>query len=125
MYLNAIRFPDMLSSNKAAIVTDKAATQQNLKLLLLSNKYTLFGDPYFGSNIRRLLFEYNNVILQDLVIDDIYSAINTYMPQIRVLRQNIVVTSDGNSVSVTIRAQNLLDYSFDEYTINLLNVEEV
>ena len=125
MYLNAIRFPDMLSSNKAAIVTDKAATQQNLKLLLLTNKYTLFGDPYFGSNIRRLLFEYNNVILQDLVIDDIYSAINTYMPQIRVLRQNIVVTSDGNSVSVTIRAQNLLDYSFDEYTINLLNVEEV
>ena len=123
--MNAIRFPDMLSSNKAAIVTDRAATQQNLKLLLLSNKYTLFGDPYFGSNIRRLLFEYNNVILQDLVIDDIYSAINTYMPQIRVLRQNIVVTSDGNSVSVTIRAQNLLDYSFDEYTINLLNVEEV
>ena len=125
MYLNAIRFPDMLSSNKAAIVTDKAATQQNLKLLLLSNKYTLFGDHYFGSNVRSLLFEYNNVILQDLVIDDIYSAINTYMPQIRVLRQNIVVTSDGNSVSVTIRAQNLLDYSFDEYTINLLNVEEV
>lgn len=123
--MNAIRFPDMLSSNKAAIVSDKAATYQNLKLLLLSNKYTLFGDPYFGSNIRRLLFEYNNVILQDLVIDDIYSAINTYMPQIRVLRQNIVVTSDGNSVSVTIRAQNLLDYSFDEYTINLLNVEEV
>ena len=123
--MNAIRFPDMLSSNKAAIVSDKAATYQNLKLLLLSNKYTLFGDPYFGSNIRRLLFEYNNVILQDLVIDDIYSAINAYMPQIRVLRQNIVVTSDGNSVSVTIRAQNLLDYSFDEYTINLLNVEEV
>ena len=123
--MNAIRFPDMLSSNKAAIVTERAATQQILKLLLLSNKYTLFGDPYFGSNIRRLLFEYNNVILQDLVIDDIYSAINTYMPQIRVLRQNIVVTSDGNSVSVTIRAQNLLDYSFDEYTINLLNVEEV
>lgn len=123
--MNAIRFPNIFNSNKAAIVRDREATYQNLKTLLLSSKLTLFGDPYFGSNLRRLLYENNNVILQDLVIDDIFTVINTYMPQVRVLRDNIRVTSDGNRVIVNIYAQNLLDYSFDEYSVQLLNVEEI
>lgn len=123
--MNAIRFPNIFNSNKAAIVRDKEATYQNLRTLLLSSKLTLFGDPYFGSNLRKLLYENNNVILQDLVIDDIFTVINTYMPQVRVLRDNIRVTSDGNRVIVNIYAQNLLDYSFDEYSVQLLNVEEI
>ena len=123
--MNAVRFPKMFNSNKTAIVKDKEATEQNLKSLLASFKKTLLGDPYFGSNLQKLLFEHNNVILQDLVVDDVYSVINTYMPQIRVVRNNITVTSDGNSVIVNIRAQNLLDYTFSEYSLNLLTVEEL
>lgn len=123
--MNAVRFPDMLSSNKTAIVKDKDATRQNLEMLLQSEKLTLLGDPYFGTNLSKLFFEYNNVVLQDIIIDDIYSAINTYMPQVRVLRENINLTSVGNTVNVHIVAQNLLDYSFDEYDIRLLTVEEL
>lgn len=123
--MNAVRFPKMFNSNKTAIVRDKEATEQNLKSLLASFKKTLLGDPYFGSNLQKLLFEHNNIVLQDLVIDDIFSAINAFMPQIRVIRDNITVTSNGNSVIVNIRAQNLLDYTFSEYTLNLLTVEEL
>lgn len=123
--MNAVRFPDMLSSNKTAIVNDKDATRQNLELLLQSEKLTLLGDPYFGTNLSKLFFEYNNVVLQDIIIDDIFSAINTYLPQVRVLRDNIRLTSVGNTVRVHIVAQNLLDYSFDEYDIRLLTVEEL
>ena len=123
--MNAVRFPDMLSSNKTAIVKDKDATRQNLEMLLQSEKLTLLGDPYFGTNLSKFFFEYNNVVLQDIIIDDIYSAINTYMPQVRVLRDNINLISVGNTVSVHIVAQNLLDYSFDEYDIRLLTVEEL
>lgn len=122
--MNAISFPDMIKSNKTAIKRDKAASEQNARLLIASDKLTLFGDPYFGSNIKKLLFDSNNVILQDIIIDDIYSAISTYMPQIRLLRENISVQSDRNTVTVRIRAQNLLDYTFEEYTLNLLTVEE-
>ena len=123
--MNAIRFPDMINLNKTSIVDDKEATEQNLRLLLLSYKNTMLGDPYFGSNLQRLLYENNNLILQSLVVDDIYSAITTYMPQIKVNRNNISISSDGNNVSVKIVAQNMLDYSFGEYNINLLNVEEM
>lgn len=123
--MNAVRFPKMFNSNKTAIVKDKEATEQNLKALLASFKKTLLGDPYFGSNLQKLLFEHNNIILQDLVADDIYSTITAYMPQIRVIRNNITVESTGSTVNVHIRAQNLLDYTFNEYTLNLLTVEEL
>ena len=123
--MNAVKFPNMLNSNKTVLVYDKEATRQNLETLILSTKLTLLGDPYFGTNLSRMFFEHNNVILQDIIIDDIFSAINTFMPQIRVLRNNINITSDGNKMIITIVAQNMLDYSFDEYTINLLNVEEL
>lgn len=123
--MNAIKFPDMIVSNRTMVVTDKDATYQNLKTLLQSEKYTLLGDPYFGSNIMALMFNNNNAVLRDIVVDDIYTVISTYMPQIRVLRENITVTSNRNSVNVKIFAQNLLDYSFDEYQINLLKTEEI
>lgn len=123
--MNAVRFPKMFNSNKTAIVKDKEATEQNLKALLASFKKTLLGDPYFGSNLQKLLFEHNNIILQDLVADDIYSTITAYMPQIRVVRNNITVESTGSTVNLHIRAQNLLDYTFNEYTLNLLTVEEL
>lgn len=123
--MNAISFPNMLSANRTQIVFDKDATQQNLKYLLLSTKKEMLGDPYFGVNLKKLIFEKNNVILRDLVVDDIYTNIGTFMPQIRVERKNITVESNGSLVTVYIKAQNLLDYSFDEYSINLLNVEEL
>lgn len=123
--MNAIKFPDMLNNNKASIVEGIEATAQNLKYLLLSNKLTLLGDPYFGANLQKLLYENNNVVLRDLVVDEIYTAISTFMPQIRVLRKNINVDSDGNKIIVNIRAQNLLDFSFAEYSVVLTNVEEL
>lgn len=123
--MNAVRFPDMISSNKTAIIKDLDATKQNLELLLTSYKKTMLGDPYFGTNLRKLFFESNNAILRDLVVDDIYTAINNFMPQIRVIRKNIEITSDRNSVYVRIKAQNVLDFSFDEYNIKLLEVEEI
>ena len=115
----------MIQSNKAVIVKDLDATRQNLIYLLQSYKKTMLGDPYFGTNIRKLIYESNNAILRDLIIDDIYTAINNFMPQIRVTRKDITVTSDRNKVMVHIVAQNLLDFSFAEYNIKLLEVEEI
>lgn len=123
--MNTIKFPDMLNNNKANIVDGIEATAQNLKYLLLSNKLTLLGDPYFGANLQKLLYENNNVVLRDLVVDEIYTTISTFMPQIRVLRKNINVDSDGNKITVDIKAQNLLDFSFAEYSVVLTNVEEL
>lgn len=121
----SIAFPDMVSNTTTKLVNDHEATLSNLKLLLLSDKYSLLGDPYFGTNIKRLTFEQNNQVLRDLVIDDIYTAIATFMPQIMIDRKNITVTSDLTNVYVNIKATNLLDFTVDTYNINLTQFEEI
>lgn len=126
MSVNAIKFPEMISSTgQANLIFNREATYQNLKYLLLSTKKTLLGDPYYGTRLRDMIFEKNNPILRDLVVDDIYTNIRTYMPQIRIDRKNIEVTSNGKIVQVTIVAQNVIDFKFDDYTIKLLDVEEI
>ena len=123
--MNAVSFPDMISNNSTNIITDEDATLQNLKYLILSSKNTLFGEPYFGTNLKKLIFDRNNTILRDIVIDDIFTAITMFMPQIKVERRNISVESEGSRLYINIRAQNRLDYTFTDYSINMINIEEL
>lgn len=123
--MNAVKFPDMISLNRTNLVVDKKATEQNLICLFKSQKKTMFGDPYFGTNLQRLFYENNNDILRDLVVDDLYTAIENFMPQIKVLRKDITVKSVGNELRVDIKAQNVLDFSFTNYSIQLLTAEEM
>lgn len=48
-----------------------------------------------------------------------------FMPQIKVERRNISVESEGSRLYINIRAQNRLDYTFTDYSINMINIEEL
>jgi phage baseplate assembly protein W len=117
----SLAFPEMFAKDgtRTMLLENHEATFSNLRLVLLSTKNSLLGDPDFGSLLKRKLFEQNTPILQDLVIDDIYTTILTFMPQISLKRSDIKVTSDGVDLFVTIQCTNLIDYELDTYTINL------
>lgn len=119
----SISFPDMVSGVNTNLVKDKEATSQNLKLLLLSDRGSLFGDPYFGTLWRKLIFEQNNEILRDIIIDDILTSIQTFMPQLLTKREDITITSDRYCIYINIKALNLLDYQTDMYSIKLMEDE--
>ena len=121
--MQSISFPKMFTNTTTRLLSDHEATVSNLRLLLLSEKNSLFGDPYFGTNIRKLIFEPNNVVLQDIVIDEIYTAVLQFMPQVLVKRTDITIVQQGSDLFVTIRALNLLDYTTDLYNINLISYE--
>lgn len=121
----SIAFPKMVSSTTCQLYEGHKATASNLKLMLLSDKYALLGDPYFGTNLKKLMFELNNQVLIDLVVDDIYLAIKTFMPQLIVERDNIEVTSDKAKVYINIKGTNLLDYQTDMYNISLTQDEVI
>ena len=123
--MQSLAFPNMFGNTTTKVFTDHQATASNLKLTLMSEKTSLFGDPYFGTNIKKMLYEQNNYVLQDLVIDDIYTAILQFMPQLVVQRKDIQLVSQGEDVYITIKALNLIDYTVDTYNINLLNYEVV
>ena len=107
------------SINHVGIVEGADATIQNLKLLLLSNKLTLFGDPYFGTNLQNLLFNKNNKILKDIILDEIYTAIIDFMPQLTLNRNEIDLKIDKEKISLVINSKNNLNYITDLYNINL------
>lgn len=110
---------DIFSSASTNLLKDHEATKSNLYLLLHTWKNSLFGDPYFGTNLKKFIYEQNNTILRDLVIDDIYTSIITFMPQLYIERKNINVTSDGTSIYIEISCTNKIDNQNDLFSITL------
>lgn len=55
--MKSLAFPNILTSSKVNIISDKEATYSNLYLLLNSNKGSLFGDPYYGTDLIKYIFE--------------------------------------------------------------------
>lgn len=121
--MKSINFPKMFNSVNTKTIKDLEATKQNLRLLLLSWKTSLFGDPYYGTNIKRILFEQNNKVTEDRIIDDIYTAITDFMPQILLRREDITVKRDKDVVYITIRCANDINHMIDTYELRLMSEE--
>lgn len=119
----SIAFPEMFNGGGTKLVKDRDATMSNLRLLLASWKKSLFGDPYFGTNIKNFIYEQNNIILRDLIIDDIYVSIQQFMPQIYIERKDIEIINDGVDIYVNINCINKLDKEVNMYQINLTSDE--
>lgn len=115
----SFNFPSMLSSVSSNLVEDKEAIRLNIRLVLSVVRRTLFGDPYFGTNLLKTLFEQQGATIVDLVIDEIYTTLVTFIPQVIVNRKDITLTSNGTDMFVTMRLIYRLDNTSDMYTIRL------
>lgn len=119
--MKSIAFPNMFTRSSTNYVIDKEATAQNLKSLILSEKGELFGDPFYGVGLKQYLFDQNDIIVRDLLLDDIYLAIASFMPQLRITRNDIKLrTGDKGEIIIDISAINQLDFTTDLYSIVLL-----
>lgn len=117
--MKSIKFPNFLGENSTKTVDDFEATKQNLFLLLHSEKGELFGDPFFGIRLKRYLFDQNDAILKDILIDEIYTAIITFMPQIQINRKDIQIVQDKNKVSCVFSAINKSNFKTNLYNLVL------
>lgn len=99
-----IKFPNItnIMSGKNVFVSGTESINICLGLLLRTSKGELLGDPQFGCNLMRYMHEPNDLVLQDLVREDILSAISLYEKRISVMSSGIEVTSDDNTVYVSI-----------------------
>lgn len=117
-------FPNMLSSTQANLLSDKEAVKSNLKLLLNAERLSLFGDPYFGSQLKRALFEQSSSLVVDLMVDEIYTTIITFIPQVFLTRNDITITTDGVNLFAHISYIYVPDNTSDLYSINLTTYEK-
>ena len=118
-------FPNMLSYNNSNLVSDKEAIKSNLILLLNVEKRTLFGDPAFGGTLKKVLFEQSNSVISDLLVDEIFTLIATYMPQIYIERRNIVLYTNNRGLFANIAITYVMDNTSDLLTIQLVDSEDV
>jgi phage baseplate assembly protein W len=122
--MKSLAFPNMFSSKHVQTVSDRDATMQNMKLFLSSEKGSFKFDPFFGIRLKRYMFEQNNSVLRDILVDEIYEQLEIFMPQLIVKRSDIQVTSDRNKIYCTIKARNQLDFQLNTYNLVLMGEEE-
>lgn len=142
--MNCIGFPKMFKGNSTVIKTDKAntvltvldntvtksttianeATRECVYLLINSECRDLFGDPEFGIHLKRYLYDQNNVILKDVLIDDIYTQITTFCPQVFLERSNIDIKQQKTKLYATITYKNRTDFTTDTLNLMLMNIGE-
>ena len=122
--MKSIAFPSMFNSNSTKIKKDLDATKQNTLLLLHSEKGELFGDPYFGIRLKRYLFEQNNFILKDVLIDEIYTQLALFLPQLKVNRKDIKITQERGVLYCKFKGINQLDFTTDMYSLVLYEDEK-
>lgn len=121
--MRSISFPDMFTKTQTKLSQDYYATLQNLKMLLWTEKGEMFGDPYFGTGLKKYMADPNDIILRDILIDDIYTAIAMFMPQLYLTRNDITITSTKATITAKIKAMNRVDYTTNLYNIILLQSE--
>lgn len=122
----SLAFPNMFNGSTINLYKDYDAIKSNLKNLLSSNRGGLFGDPHYGTNLKHILFDQSaKEIMKELVKDDIYEAVLSYMPQTTINRDYIEVTVQDTFVSVTIKAKNDLGVVSDLLHIELLDSDEI
>ena len=118
--MTSINFPNMFSGARTLLVKDSAATLQNIVLLLDSCKGELFGDPYFGAKLKTYIYQQNNIILRDVIIDDILVCLQTFIPQIGIERNDIELELQNETIFATISCINRIDGTTDLYRIKLI-----
>lgn len=122
--MNSIKFPDMLVGNSTQVIENKPASTQCLKLLLGSEKGELFGDPFFGIRIKRYMFNQNGYVLRDIIVDEIFTQIKVFCPQLEVKRSDIKIIQKGTTLTARIKAINKVDFTTDMYDLELFKVDE-
>lgn len=123
--MNCISFPKIFKTN---VVTDVKkgydATLECLKLLLMTERGSLFGDPEFGIRLRRFWYDQNSYVLRDILIDEIFDQIRIFIPQITVQRRDIKIEQEHNRCTIYIKAINKTDFQPSTYDVQLIREEE-
>jgi phage baseplate assembly protein W len=127
--MRTIKFPKMFNSNSTNVWKGTeylSQTKQSAQLLLQTERGELFGDPYFGLLIRHYMFDQNDYVLRDVIIDMVYQQIALFLPQIKIDRNDIEIAQDREKgkLYVTFSGINQIDYQPNTYSLVMYDESE-
>lgn len=126
--MRSICFPKMFNTNNTRVWKadeHKEATMQNCITLLHTERGELFGDPYYGLTFKHYLFDQNNVVLKDAIIDIVYTQLVLFIPQLRINRDDIDIITDQEigKIYCTFTAVDQIDFTTNTYQLLLFQDE--
>ena len=98
---------------------DAAAVKQSIKNLLLTDFYEKPFQPFFGGNLRAMLFELADEDTEDEVEENIRNAINKYEPRAEILTITVNVLPDQNDMRVSVYFKIISTEETVTFTTNL------
>ena len=98
---------------------DAAAVKQSIKNLLLTDFYEKPFQPFFGANLRAMLFELADEDTEDEVEENIRNAINKYEPRAEILTITVNVLPDQNDMRVSVYFKIISTQETVTFTTNL------
>ena len=84
---------------------EAAAVKQAVKNLILSDYFEKPFEPFYGGNIRALLFELADDDVEEETRENIIRAINAYEPRAIVREVSVSYQEERNSISIYIEFQ--------------------
>lgn len=125
--MRSLKFPKMFNSTSSEVWTEKEyneATNQNLYLLLQTERGELECDPYFGLLLKHYMFNQNSYVLTDILIDTIYTQLAIFLPQVKVKRDSIRITRDDKLGRVYCKFSGINQIDYTHNSFNLVLFEE-
>ncbi len=125
--MRSYKFPKMFKSNSSNIWRADEhgkATKQNALLLLQSERGELECDPYFGILLKHYMFNQNSYILKDMLLDTLYTQIAVFLPQIKITRNAIDLTTDSLKGRIYCKFSGINQIDYTHNTFNLLLFDE-
>ena len=98
---------------------DAAAVKQSIKNLLLTDYFEKPFQPFFGANLRAMLFELADEDTEEEVEENIRSAINKYEPRAEILTISVNVLPDQNDMRVSVYFKIISTQETVTFTTNL------
>ena len=100
---SSISFPTVFSKVNGAtkLLSGTDSINNSLKLLLLTRKGELYGDPYYGCSLQDLIYDLDDDSIADEISQSIVECISLY-------ETRVIVNSNDISISITDRDISIL-----------------
>ena len=102
--------------------TNKDAIKSNLMHLLLTNKGERLYMPDFGTNLRRFIFEQNDLETQLDIRDELQNTIAKFIPNLTIDRLEVIPVKNTNHTVKVVLEYTVTDNTFSESDIITLEL---
>lgn len=114
-------FPQIINrtSGKIEMSDNVQSINECLGILLRTRPGELFGDPDWGCYLIDRVFKYQGVIVEELIKEDIATAIRKYEPRIIMSPNDVIISKSVNEIRIYIKYTIKETGEINEYNMSI------